>query len=132
MADKELLFKSRLPEAEVEIPGLMTVRVRGLSRAEVLSIQQVQDHGNDAIERRMLSLGLVNPALSEEEVGMWQQASVAGEMEPVTTKIMELSGMAKDAVKDAYQEVSFDNDRHFRDASGGDVEDDAGSDPGSA
>jgi hypothetical protein len=111
--DKELLFKSRLGEADVEIPGVGTVRVRGLSRAEVMSIQNTAE-GTEAIERKMLALALIDPKLTEEEVGKWQHASVAGELEPVTHKVTELSGMGKDAAKDAYKEFESNPDSEFR------------------
>ncbi|HEY9418034.1 MAG TPA: hypothetical protein VIQ30_25015 [Pseudonocardia sp.] len=103
--DKELLFKSRLNEADVEIPDVGTVRVRGLSRVEVLAVRKATDteqmDGPRALvlERKMLAAAMVDPELSEAEVGQWQQASVAGELEPVVRKVQELSGMLDDAPK---------------------------------
>lgn len=111
--DKELLFKSALPEAEVEIPGKGTVRVRALTRAEALSMQHVEG-GVQAIERRMLALAMVDPELTEAEVGQWQKASVAGEMEPVGVKIQELSGMTEGAAKEAYKAFDENPDAEFR------------------
>ena len=46
------------------------MRVRGLSRAEAMKVGEVE--GVLATERCMLSLGLVDPKLTEDEVGMWQ------------------------------------------------------------
>lgn len=110
--DKELLFKSALPEADVEIPGKGTVRVRGLTRAEAMSLQDVK--GVAAIERKMLALALVDPQLTEAEVGRWQKASAAGEMEPIGAKVQELSGMNEGAAKEAYKEFDADPDAEFR------------------
>jgi hypothetical protein len=110
--DKELLFKPSLPEAEVEIPGKGTVRVRALSRSEALLCQK--EDGVEAVERKMLALALVDPALTEAEVGRWQKASAAGEMDPVSNKVAELSGMTEDAGKAAYKEFESDPDGEFR------------------
>lgn len=105
--DKALLFKSRLNEADVEIPDVGTVRVRGLSRAEVMLVRKATDtehmDGSRALvlERKMLAAAMVDPVLTESEVGQWQQASAAGELEPVVRKVQELSGMLDDAPKEA-------------------------------
>jgi hypothetical protein len=95
--DKETLLKGRLPEAEVEIPGVGTVRVRALSRGEVFGVQQLK--GVAVIERRVLHLGMIDPVMTEAEVQQWQDASPAGELEPVGGKIRELSGLGDDADK---------------------------------
>lgn len=112
MIDKAKLLKSRLAETTVDIPGIGTVRVRGLSRAEALAAQNLK--GAAAIERRMLALALVDPVMTEAEVGEWQAAAPAGELEPVTDKIQELSGMTQGAAKEAYRAFEEDPDAEFR------------------
>jgi hypothetical protein len=97
---KTRLLKPRLPEDEVPVPGIGTVRVRGLNRAEGMMVQAVK--GTATQERLMLSLAMVHPTLTESEAGQWQKASPTGELEPVTRKIAELSGMAEGAAKEAY------------------------------
>lgn len=109
--DKDLLFKPRLPEDDVEIPGVGTVRVRGLSRIEAMHVQAAK--GPEATERRILALGLVDPKLTEAEAGRWQDASPAGELEPVTDRIAELSGMNPGSDRETY--------RTFRDEPGAGV-----------
>lgn len=94
--DKELLFKPRLDERDVVLPAVGTVRVRGLSREEVLSIRE--DRGVD-FERRMLATGMVDPALTYDEAGRWMAAATAGEIRPVTEAILQLSGLAQGADK---------------------------------
>lgn len=107
--DKEQLFKSRLGEADVEVPGVGTVRVRGLSRVEVLQVRKATDEaGIDGpraltLERKMLALAMVDPHLTEAEVGKWQAAGAAGELGPVTDKVQELSGMKEESAKAAYK-----------------------------
>jgi hypothetical protein len=86
-----------LPEDDVEIPSMGTVRVRGLSRDEVFGTQQIQNTA--ARERKVLALAMVDPTMSEAQAGKWQMVSPAGEIEPVTDKIHELSGLAEDASK---------------------------------
>lgn len=106
--DKELLFKPRVPEADVDIPGIGIVRVRGLTRAEAMIIQSVK--GTEAIERKMLHFAMVDPKLTEAEAGMWQKASTVGELEAVTRKIQELSGMGEAADRAAYKSLGDESD----------------------
>lgn len=106
--DKELLFRPRLPEADIEVPGIGTVRVRGLNRIEAMHVQAAD--GPEATERRIMTLGMVDPELTEAEVGQWQKASAAGEIEAVSSKIAELSGMLPGADKTAYKSVPDGSD----------------------
>lgn len=115
--DKELLFKPRLGDPEpVEIPGVGTVTVRGLSRAEAMHVQAAEDLAEK--DRRVIAQGLVDPELvipglkhradgkpceKCADAGLWQQASLADELEEVTTAITRLSGLAPGADKDAYR-----------------------------
>lgn len=99
--DKELLFKPRLPEVEIDVEGVGTIRVRALSRAEALAAQNAK--GVEAMERKILVLGMVDPQVTDADVRKWQDASVAGEIEAVTNCICELSGLSVDnaALKEA-------------------------------
>lgn len=105
---------SGMPEADVEVPGMGTVRVRGLSRAEqLLTVKQgdIDAAGNPditrvaAIERRMIARAMVDPELTEEEAGQWQTRATNGELEPVTEKISELSGMLPGQAKELTKSV---------------------------
>jgi hypothetical protein len=100
---KELLLKPRTPEGEVEVPGVGTVRVRGLSRAEFV---QLPSGGTDAGEAEIWTLahGLVDPKLTEAEVREWHAAAAAiGEIEPVVNMILELSNARASARREAEQ-----------------------------
>ena len=115
--DKELLFKPRLPEADVEIAGVGTVRVRGLTRDEVMVVRKATDTAENmdgpralVLERKMLAAAMVEPTLSEAEVGRWQKAAPAGELEPVVLKVQELSGMLDDAPKEAVKSLRGGSD----------------------
>lgn len=95
--DKEALFTPRCPEEDIDIPNVGTVRVRGLTRVESLLISEMK--GNAATERRVISLAMVDPPLTEAEVGQWQKASVAGELQAVAEVVQRLSGLNEGAAK---------------------------------
>lgn len=103
--DKAALFKERLPEAEVDLPGVGTVRVRGLTRAEVLHVRKATDSENMdgdralVLERKLLTKAMVDPVLTEAEVGKWQETATPGELEPVIEKVQILSGLLKEEAK---------------------------------
>ena len=126
--DKALLFTPRLPEAEVTLPGIGVVRVRGLSRIEALHMNSVK--GVEAIERRMVVLGMLDPVLTDDEVKQWQRASIAGELEAVTDTIAALSGMGKDSPKQAYADFRDETGSGERVLSGAEAGDDSVSSPG--
>jgi hypothetical protein len=89
---KARLIKPRLKEDTVAVPGIGDVRVRGLSRWEVLhDVQKAK--GTAATERRILTLGMVDPEMTEDDVTAWQKAADAGEFDDVVTRISELSGI---------------------------------------
>lgn len=97
-----------LEEADVQLPGGMVVRVRELSRAEVLRIRK--EAGDDAlkIERLSLVAGMVNPRMTVDEVAAWQRSSgVNRAIGVVQQRIQELSGMFEGAPK---SDVARDGD----------------------
>ena len=96
--DKAALLASRLGEGKHEIGGLGTVRIRGLSRTEVVELQAL-DGGTLVTDRRMLSLALLEPTFTEDEVKLWQECSPPHEIEALTVAIAELSGMGVGAAK---------------------------------
>ena len=122
--DKERLFKQRLPEADVDVPGVCTVRVRALTRKEAMSTtrgittEAGASERRALIERRMLALAIValddEPgSLTEADIERWQDASPAGELEPVTDMISKLSGMTETSEKEAFVEFE-ETDAEFR------------------
>lgn len=106
--DKEALTTSRIDGAdhqgEVEIPGVGTIKVRGLSRHEYIKGQQYAD---DALqqERYLLSRCMIDPAMTEADVAAWQKASDPQEINLVSLKVNELSGIGKGADKSPVDEV---------------------------
>jgi hypothetical protein len=102
--DKDQLFVRRIPEQDVVIPGVGTVRVRALTRDEALSLTG-KEMPQKRMERQMLAMALVAPRLTEEEVGQWQRQSGAGELQVVVQTITALSGLTEDATKSDLPEV---------------------------
>ncbi|MDG4809941.1 hypothetical protein O7634_24585 [Micromonospora sp. WMMD1120] len=104
--DKAALLQPRLTEQDVELPGLGTVRIRALTRAEVLRISKAMSDSkaNPAdVEALSLSTALVDPELTEDEVRQWALVAPFGEIETLNLAINELSGIAGRADKEAYK-----------------------------
>lgn len=95
--DKAALFAPRLKSETVEIDGLGLIVVRGLSRVEAGQVQARKTA--EARERLVLALGMVDPALTESEVGQWMAAADAGEVGKVSKVIGRLSGLLEDSPK---------------------------------
>jgi len=101
LSGAELLARRAIPERDVEIPELGTVRVRGLTRGEVLQLKRELDTDFAAFEAGMLACGLVRPELDIAGAKAWQEAARPTEIDPVITAIMELSGMEATAERTA-------------------------------
>lgn len=81
---------------EVQLPGGGSVVVRGLTRAEALGAR-AEEMDEMEVERKMLALALVEPQMSEDEVGAWQQVCLAGELAPVVDAVLDISSMTVEA-----------------------------------
>lgn len=101
MIDKERLLKSRLAEDDYDIPGVGTVRFRVLSWAECAQFQALTDKGKDSADvyRRILTLALVDPVLSEDEVAEWMGSATGGEIENLVRMVITRSGLVEGAQK---------------------------------
>lgn len=93
--DKSALKQKRLNERDVEIPGLGKMRVRGLTRSEALDMGVGTGQAVDLalVERKVLAKTLVDPVLTEDEVGEWQANSPANEINVVFEAVLEMSGL---------------------------------------
>ena len=122
------LFTPRVPEEDVEIAGVGTVRVRALNRLEALKVQDAG--GVEATERLILVLGMVDPRMTDADVRRWMEFSPAGEIEAVSRRIAILSGMAEESAKEAVRDFEANPDHEFRVLPSGEAGDDSGSAPG--
>lgn len=98
MIDREAFLKAVLPEEVIALPGVGDVRVRGLSRSEALSLAKAKDDPQ-ALEMLIVRLGLVEPALSEEECKAWFASAPAGLVDPIVKAVERLSGLGEGAPK---------------------------------
>lgn len=102
MTDRTRLLKPRLPEREIDLDGVGTIRVRGLSRAEVLSCKGKQ---RDELEPVLLAMAMVDPALTEDDVHAWRQVATTEEIRVVLETVWDLSGLGEGAGKATYKSV---------------------------
>jgi hypothetical protein len=107
ISDKAGLFaRLGLPEEDVKLDGVGVVRVRALSRYEILlSTKGVSEDDVVGIEQAMVSMGMVEPKMSRDDVEKWQKLSPMGQIQQVVSKINELSGVGQNSIPDAYKSV---------------------------
>lgn len=125
---RDRLLKPRIGEGSVEIDGIGTIRVRGLSRGEVFMTQQAK--GTEAMERKIVALGMVDPPMNEDDVKQWQRNSPAGELEIVVDKIRQLSGLGEGADKSGVPGVRDESGDGVRVLPGDEAGDDGEPSPG--
>lgn len=99
-ATKESLLKPRLSERDVELEGVGTVRVRSMTRGEYLRFNE-GEITSEEMDVLVLTACLVDPALSEDEVRGLMEAGAPKELAPIVNAILELSGLRKEATKEA-------------------------------
>lgn len=97
--DKAALFAGSKPEeTDLDLPGVGTIRIRGLRRVDTFAVREA---GDDVavMNRRVLALGLVEPTMSEADAAQWMQVASSDIVGRVVEAIFGLSGMGKDAQK---------------------------------
>lgn len=97
-ANKNAMMALHLPTDEVELEGLGSVLVRGLSRFEMTEVFELQSDRQKQ-DTAAVAFAMVEPEMSVEEVIAWRKAGSNAEIEQVAKKINELSGIGKDAAK---------------------------------
>lgn len=115
---KEAFLKPGLPEETVTIDNLGTVRIRSLSRAEFLKHRMADGTG---WEVGIIAAGLVEPALSEDEVRVWLDGCMPKVSDDLGAAILRLSGLRKalDEIGQAHANPAVeDAKRNFRDEPG--------------
>ena len=93
-------------EIDVRLSRGRTVRVRGLSRLELMHGGKGTDDSAE-IERRMIVDALVTPRMTLKQIEAWQKkpGSIV-DIGKVTTAIRNLSGLGKGADKSDLAEIS--------------------------
>lgn len=93
---EEILARKRGGDV-VPLPGGGTVEVRGLNRSQAVAVGEVESGlDRDAL---LISLGLVDPVMTVEDVLKWGSEDDSGTLEIVSRRIGELSRMVEDAGK---------------------------------
>jgi hypothetical protein len=95
---RESILARKLGHQIVELPdGSGTVEVRALNRREALTVSAIDDlHERDTY---MLSVGMVDPVMTAEDIVAWGEADDSGTIEAVSRAIGELSSMVEGAGK---------------------------------
>lgn len=80
--------------------GNDTVIIRGLTRDESLEVRRFRDSDDlAAADNFVIHCGLVEPALSLEDVALWASQDEAGALTLLSNHIAELSGLLEGAGK---------------------------------
>lgn len=111
-ASIEALTAPRLPEDDVPLPGVGKVRVRGMNRKETLATQKIDDVAER--DAHIVAIGMLKPHMSVSQVKAWGAAATGGEIELVSRRIGELSGLIEGQAKEVYQEFEADPGSEFR------------------
>lgn len=102
------------------------VRIRALSRLEVLRAQKLRDAGLDVMEAHMIRCAIIRPVLRDVDVRAWMDATPAGELEPLTRRINALSGLDVGADTAAYERFRDRSDGRMGSLPGAETEHDGG------
>lgn len=97
--DKSQLLERSFSVSEVEIPGVGTVKARGLTRGEVNVLMGMKDIDQNTFDRFVLSRALVEPKMTENDVKAWQDVALPNEIGNVIEAVMKLSGLESGAEK---------------------------------
>lgn len=73
------------------------VVIRGLTRNEALAVREAETLADK--DNLLISLGLVEPQMTPEDVAAWAESDEAGVLAGISTRIGELSGMSEGAGK---------------------------------
>lgn len=108
--DKSALLADRvsLNTGTVDIEGVGTITVRGLSRFELLVAQKTYPDDTLKQERFILAAAMLDPKMGEGDIAEWQRTSLPMEINAVATRVNELSGIAQGSAKEAYKSAGDD------------------------
>lgn len=84
-------------------PGVGTVRIRPLTRAEAVEVQG-KDIPMIELEKLFLSKALVEPKMTEADVSQFLNQVAAGTVQPLVERIAEISGMKAERPKEAVKQ----------------------------
>lgn len=91
-------------EEDYTLESGLTVKIRPLTRLEVLAVNKLQGLDTGQKEQKYLSMAMVLPRMTEADVRKWQGASAAGELEPLVERVQVISGLTKKGAKATAEE----------------------------
>lgn len=94
---RDEILARKLGHDVVPLPGGGTVEVRGLNRSEAIQVGE-EEAGLDR-DALLISLGLVEPTMTVDDVLAWGRSDDSGTLEIVSRRIGELSRMVEGAGK---------------------------------
>lgn len=100
-ATKAKLLARRLGSDTVTVDGVGDLVVRALNRDEGIRVAEAKTTADKDLIT--LTLGIVDPELSEDDVRAWSSSASAGEIEAVSRRIAELSKLVPEAPKEQYK-----------------------------
>lgn len=98
--DKSRLLTNRIVTEDYTIDGVGTIVLKALNRHEALLVGMADT--NVLKETLILKYGVADPSLSNEDIKKWSENSPGAEIEAVTEKIADLSGMLEGSDKDTF------------------------------
>lgn len=91
---KQDLIASVINQEEYELPdGSGSVLLRGLTRLEAMDVTKAAGDDPALLERHGMAAGLVDPAMTVDDVAKWQGAGLAAVVAGVAQRIAELSNL---------------------------------------
>lgn len=105
VASKEDLFAEHIETEDFELPSGLVVRLRGLTAYEVHLMRKQAGGDGASADALALSMGLVEPKLTEDEALRWMKSRPAGESVDACARIRDLSGLNDAAPKEAYKSL---------------------------
>lgn len=91
-------------EEDYTMDSGLTVKIRPLTRLEVLGVNKLQGLETAQKEQKYLSMAMVLPRMTEADVRRWQMASAAGDLEPLVERVQIISGLTKKGAKATAEE----------------------------
>ena len=93
LSTADFLAGITLEPVDVEVPGLGTVQVRGLTAVEMATIAERANGNNGELMVLAARYGLLRPALTDDDLPALRGAA-AMRFLPIMQRIMQLSGQA--------------------------------------
>lgn len=98
MLTRDQILARKTGKGTATLPDGSTVAIRALTRDEVLAMQE-SDRSLAGRDNFIISTGMTEPKLSEDDVAAWAAEADAGDLTAVSDAIAELSGLKQGAGK---------------------------------